>query len=589
MHVTILAHPMRVLAVGFGATAAIILALVFAGGASADHDDSTHFPGESMSHGSFAQVVSDSWAYGGEALRYADPGRATRSVSLPSEGVRIVIRARKGATRGSEVGLRVTVDGVAVGEKLVSSASYADYSFDKVIPVGTHTVGVEGYSLNGKGQAYLDAVRIVHRDPPPDADADGIPDTIDNCVGTPNAGQANNDGDALGDGCDPDDDNDGRSDGSDYAPFNPDVQDPPLSADNCTGKTVSAGDDLDAIVNSDPVTTSTTFCVKGGTYILSDDLNLKSGDKLVGETGTLSTIKAPFGAVTYPSDVPVKLRNGGSLDRLITVNGKGVVLEWIDVAGAVGKFDSTKTPTTCANWDDASDRCPKAGTGVGIAAGSADGDLRITNVRIHNNDAVGIANAKGIISGVEAYSNTEDDAFVGFTGGSIKGITEFEVNNAFVHDEQANGLWCDHGCENDPARQNGAWFHHFVSVDNGRYGARYEYTPRGIAEGSHSSQETFLMEDAVLAGNDFGGASMHDAQNGTFRNLLIGPVTLGSKTYSHNGSATTRGKALQFSDSGKSTRTDLWNGEAYGNRLGGEYIQGCEKPDEVVDCHDNTP
>jgi hypothetical protein len=47
---------------------------------------------------------------------------------------------------------------------------------------------------------------------PPDSDGDGILDGVDNCPNDPNPLQENNDGDAQGDVCDADDDNDGLSD-----------------------------------------------------------------------------------------------------------------------------------------------------------------------------------------------------------------------------------------------------------------------------------------------------------------------------------------------------------------------------------------
>ena len=40
-------------------------------------------------------------------------------------------------------------------------------------------------------------------------------------------------------------------------------------------------------------------------------------------------------------------------------------------------------------------------------------------------------------------------------------------------------------------------------------------------------------------------------------------------------------------DSGRASRTDLWNGSAVGNSLGGEAIVDCEKPDNVVYCANN--
>ncbi len=52
-----------------------------------------------------------------------------------------------------------------------------------------------------------------------DTDGDGILNDADNCPTIANADQADNDGDALGDVCDPDDDNDGVLDAVDNCPF----------------------------------------------------------------------------------------------------------------------------------------------------------------------------------------------------------------------------------------------------------------------------------------------------------------------------------------------------------------------------------
>jgi hypothetical protein len=52
-----------------------------------------------------------------------------------------------------------------------------------------------------------------------DTDNDGVPDATDNCPTVANPGQENNDGDAQGDACDPDDDNDGVLDTNDNCQF----------------------------------------------------------------------------------------------------------------------------------------------------------------------------------------------------------------------------------------------------------------------------------------------------------------------------------------------------------------------------------
>ncbi len=53
----------------------------------------------------------------------------------------------------------------------------------------------------------------------PDIDADGIANSLDNCLAVANPDQADNDNDGAGDVCDTDDDNDGVSDDVDCAPF----------------------------------------------------------------------------------------------------------------------------------------------------------------------------------------------------------------------------------------------------------------------------------------------------------------------------------------------------------------------------------
>jgi Thrombospondin type 3 repeat len=51
-----------------------------------------------------------------------------------------------------------------------------------------------------------------------DADGAGIKDDVDNCPAIPNLDQADNNGDGIGDSCDPEDDYDGVNDDVDNCP-----------------------------------------------------------------------------------------------------------------------------------------------------------------------------------------------------------------------------------------------------------------------------------------------------------------------------------------------------------------------------------
>lgn len=119
--------------------------------------------------------------------------------------------------------------------------AYADESVDGIEFFGCDGVGCSvnyGFAgfVNGKmeqlvhffddpipGQAHYvftawEGVQIVGI---VDQDGDGVKDLIDNCPTIPNADQANYDGDAFGDACDTDDDNDGVLDTEDLFPFDP--------------------------------------------------------------------------------------------------------------------------------------------------------------------------------------------------------------------------------------------------------------------------------------------------------------------------------------------------------------------------------
>jgi hypothetical protein len=345
---------------------------------------------------------------------------------------------------------------------------------------------------------------------------------------------------------------------------------PAAGQDLCSGVQVNPGDDLDAIVNGDPRDRATTFCVNAATYNISETLRLNDGDKLKGQTGEIVT----RGPATY--GVPeVEIRPSGSPDKIIAAVGQDIEIQWVDIAGAVGKTTT--------------DGQPQNGTGAGISAGSADGGFLVQYTVIHGNDAGGILNAKGRIHNSEFYDNTQNPVFLGFNGAGVKGMTEYEAAYNFVHDEQGNGLWCDVGCKDDPARQNGFWVHDNLTVDNARSGIRYESSPRDLATGVHASEPTALIEGNEVHGNSYGenrgGISAADTQNALIRANVFGAKTIAGVAYRANAAKPGAVKAI---DSGRSSRTDLWNVEIVDNVLNGEGIKGCELADDIVDCHDTT-
>ena len=87
-------------------------------------------------------------------------------------------------------------------------------------------------------------------DPDNDADADGLCADEDNCPAEYNPDQADNDGDTIGDECDPDDDNDGVGDGDDNCPFDPNPGQEDTDGDG-DGDVCDEDDDGDGVGDGD--------------------------------------------------------------------------------------------------------------------------------------------------------------------------------------------------------------------------------------------------------------------------------------------------------------------------------------------------
>ena len=145
---------------------------------------------------------------------------------------------------------------------------------------------------------------------------------------------------------------------------------------------------------------------------------------------------------------------------------------------------------------------------------------------VHDNQSTGINSMNGKLLHSNLYNNGTNPKAWGWSAAAVKGVDEYEAAYNYVHDNPANGLWCDHRCSDVGASMpNGFWAHDNLLVNNGRWGVRYEYSPI-VASGVHIAQPTAIIERNEIHGNgykgDYGGASMHDAQNAMFRNNFFG-------------------------------------------------------------------
>ena len=322
---------------------------------------------------------------------------------------------------------------------------------------------------------------------------------------------------------------------------------------------IPCGQDLDAIVNADDPAIGTRFQLAVGcTYLVDTMVVLNEGDQIAGPPATFIE-RAP----AFDPEPTATIVGSEGLSHVISARGT-VHLEWVKIVGGTGEY--------------AADGSPVAGTGSGLAMGMASNTSSLYAVHITGSDGAGITNAHGTFERIELDDTTQDPNFLGFIGSGLKAITEVEVKNSYIHDNQGNGLWCDVFCHDSADHLNGFWIHDNLVVNNGRAGIRFERV------GDVADAGEALIENNEVHGNSTdavrGGVSIHDAQNALVRNNVFGATIIADVVYLPNA----EGVAIRATDSGRADRPDLVNVDIVDNVVNGEVIKGCELPDEIAYC-----
>ena len=180
---------------------------------------------------------------------------------------------------------------------------------------------------------------------------------------------------------------------------------------------------------------------------------------------------------------------------------------------------------------------------------------------------------------------TQDPNFLGFIGSGLKAITEVEVRNSYIHDNQGNGLWCDQFCRDsdEQLHPHGFWIHDNLVVKSDRAGIRFERVGDVADAGEALIENNEVHQNSLTVSR--GGIDIRDAQNALVQNNVFGKTpTIYDVAYEPNAN----GVAIRATDSGRSDRPDLFNVDIFGNVLNGETIVGCEQPPEIVDCSEEA-
>jgi hypothetical protein len=187
-------------------------------------------------------------------------------------------------------------------------------------PGGYHFTLTPGFSVHidyfgqtwlpdALNNAYLIVLPVPGADPCLDADGDTVPNAADNCVNNANPAQTNTDGDALGDACDSDDDNDKVGD-ADEGPCGGDSLLASKRPERIDGIFAGIDDDADTMVDEALPGGSAGFDCDGDGYTGVDESHVYF-PSLTSDQDSCGTNVSPPTVPASPIGWPADLRGGG--------------------------------------------------------------------------------------------------------------------------------------------------------------------------------------------------------------------------------------------------------------------------------------
>lgn len=320
----------------------------------------------------------------------------------------------------------------------------------------------------------------------------------------------------------------------------------------CNGVQVSPSQNLATIAANNPA--GTTFCLADGTYILSSEVAVQSGDKFIGvySDGSRPVVRSD-GAISWSEGDGARVTGGSQQQNIFEL----------------GTATNTLMQGITARGGAHSNAC-EPDCGRGFAHGSGNNIFDDVQADYNENQGIGNCGEGSIIRNSLLTRNGNADSArdggpVGAAG--IKCGAGFSVESSSTSDNYWIGVWCDTACE---------WLvvEDSTTSDNGKAGISYE-----IADGTQQSsfaRNVIKNNGRLPEANRRAGIVVNSS-----RNADISFNTFGGNTVAGDSPAS---YGVQIVEDDRPPVTD--DIQVHNNTMNGDVLGGCGL--SGVTCSNNT-